>query len=136
MGGISSLLSKKLGRGEKLDKVDSDLIVEVANNVSEKRVAPSDVSKHFQINRPPDVPEEENFEDTIKDLWLHGHDGDYVVGGKKMGMVLLPLIGMHQRDETQVNNRLKGLTKKGILPKKDKEVTRRGDIDIYTYRYN
>ena len=53
-----------------------------------------------------------------------------------MGMVLLPLIGMHQRDETQVNNRLKGLTKKGILPKKDKEVTRRGDIDIYTYRYN
>ena len=98
MGGISSLLSKKLGRGETLDKMDSDLIVEVANNVSEKRVAPSDVSKHFQINRPPGVPLEENFVDVLKDLWLHGHDGDYVVGGKEMGMVLLPLIGMHSRD--------------------------------------
>jgi len=104
--------------------------------MSEKRVAPSDVSKHFQINRPPGVPEEENFMDVLKDFWLHGHDGDYVIGGKKMGMLLLPLIGMHQRDETQVNNHLKGLTSKGILPKKDKEVTLRGGIDIYTYRYN
>ena len=82
-----------------------------------QRIQPSNASRKFEINRPPGVELEENFEKVVAELYILGHKKKYILGAKAIGMTVLPELGMYQRDESFMGNEVGRMKDENVLPR-------------------